>query len=339
LDVTKPMSDLDIDALIAPLAGDTPCGANLEYEPAFEAMQQACLVKPETQYGSVITPAQPPDWPTAREHALNLATRTRDLRVAVCLVRAGARLEGFERMAQGLRLLSGLVETQWAGVHPQLDHTDNDDPTARLSALAPLIHGEGLADLRAAGLTSARGAVTVRDIELAFGRADPLPGEPLPTAAGVLPAIVAAQAQSPGLAAAMTGALEAVRALGRTLDARLGAGSAPDFAPLLKLLSSVADAGREAQGEAGPAGGEAGGPAVAAATPRVSGAIESREDAIRALQRVSEWIERNEPSNPAPLLIQRAERLMRKTNFLDIIRDLLPEGLPPLEKLAGPGRE
>jgi type VI secretion system protein ImpA len=328
------MPALDIDALLAPLAGDAPCGANLEYEPEFDAMQQACLVKPETQYGSVITPAQPPDWPTAREHALALATRTRDLRVAVCLVRAGARLDGFESMVQGLRLLGGLVETQWDGVHPQLDATDNNDPTERLSALSPLTHLDGLADLRAAGLTSARGAVTVRDIELAFGRADPLPGESVPTVAGVLPAIAAAQAQSPGLAAAMTDALDAAQAMGRFLDARLGAGSAPDFAPLLKLLTVVAQAGREAQGEVGGAASEVGASVVAST--RTPGAIGSREDAITALERVCEWIERNEPSNPAPLLIRRAQRLMSK-NFIDIIRDLMPEGLDSVEKLAGPG--
>ena len=64
------------------------------------------------------------------------------------------------------------------------------------------------------------------------------------------------------------------------------------------------------------------------------GAITSREDAIRALDRVCEWIERNEPSNPAPLLIRRAQRLMTK-NFIEIIRDLAPEGVNQIEKLAG----
>ena len=43
----------------------------------------------------------------------------------------------------------------------------------------------------------------------------------------------------------------------------------------------------------------------------------------------------NEPTNPAPLLIQRAQRLMKK-NFMEIIRDLLPDGLGQIEKLAGP---
>jgi len=109
---------------------------------------------------------------------------------------------------------------------------------------------------------------------------------------------------------------------------------------LAKLLEFVAQAGRRAQGEA-PTASAAGGGAPAGSGTTVSrpaGAIQSREDAIRTLQRVSEWIERNEPSNPAPLLIQRAQRLMKK-NFLEIIRDLVPEGLGQIEKLAGPGRE
>ena len=55
---------------------------------------------------------------------------------------------------------------------------------------------------------------------------------------------------------------------------------------------------------------------------------------MRALQRVCDWIERHEPSNPAPLLIRRAQRLMSKS-FLEIMRDLNPEGVHEIEKLAG----
>ena len=103
---------------------------------------------------------------------------------------------------------------------------------------------------------------------------------------------------------------------------------------LKKLLQRVADAARKA------AGGQvlADAPTAAAGTPgaRAPGVINSREDASRALERVCEWIERNEPSNPAPLLIRRAQRLMSKS-FIDIIRDLAPDGLREVEKLAGTG--
>ncbi len=335
------MPDLDIDSLTAPLASDGPCGANLEYDPAFDAMEKASLPRPETQYGDKITPAQPPDWPAVRQHALALAARTRDLRVAVQLVRSGARVEGFESAARGLQLVCGLLQSHWAHVHPTLDASDHNDPTARVSALVPLAHAEGLADLRAAGLTPVRGSVTVRDIELAFGRAEALPGESVPTESGITPAVAAAMAQRPQLAAAMTHAVEAAQASARLLDDKLGAGVGPDLSPLIKLLQAVALAAQAAQGHAlatSGATGNATGNAPSAA-PKPAGAIDSREDAIRTLQRVSEWIERNEPSNPAPLLIQRAQRLMKKTNFLDIIKDLMPDGLGQIEKLAGPGRE
>jgi type VI secretion system protein ImpA len=332
------MPDLDIESLLAPLAGDSTCGANLEYDPAFQALEEAAAGKPERQYDKVY-PAEPPDWPAVRELALALATRTRDLRIAVWLVRSAARVEAFGGVVQGLQLLLGLIDRHWDQVHPALDTNDNNDPTARLNALAPLTHDAGLADLRVTGLSSVRGSITVRDLELAFGNAEPRPGESIPTKEGAAPAVAAAQAQVPGLAEAMASGSELVQQISKALDARLGEANSPDLSPLSKLLECVAAAGRSALGQlpagqsapAAPGGGDA-------AAVRPAGAIQSREDAIRMLQRVSEWIERNEPSNPAPLLIQRAQRLMKK-NFMEIIRDLVPEGLGQIEKLAGPGRE
>ena len=55
---------------------------------------------------------------------------------------------------------------------------------------------------------------------------------------------------------------------------------------------------------------------------------------VRMLDLVCGYLERHEPSNPAPLFIRRAQRLMTK-NFVDIVRDLLPDSLSNLEKLAG----
>ena len=300
------MPALDLESLLAPLPGDAPCGANLEYDPAFQALEEAAAGKPERQYDKVY-PAEPPDWTTVRELALGLAARTRDLRVAVWLTRSGARVEGFSAALEGLQLLHGLVERHWAQVHPLLDANDANDPTARLNALAPLTHDAGLGDLRAAGLTPVRGSITVRDLELAFGNVEARSGEPVPTREGATPAVAAAQALH-----------------------------SPDLAPLRKLLDCVANAGRAAQDGAEPGAIEH--VAAAAGTAKPSGAIQSREDAIRTLQRVCDWIERNEPSHPAPLLIQRAQRLMKK-NFIEIIRDLVPDGLGQIEKLAGPARE
>jgi type VI secretion system protein ImpA len=326
------MADTQLESLLAPISADAPCGPDLEYDPAFQALLDAGAGKPERQYGDKVYAAEPPDWPAVHEQAAQLAARTRDLRVAVWLARSGARVRGLAGAVDGLQLVQGLVERHWEHLHPPLDASDNNDPTARVMALTALADpATGLGDLRAASLSGKRGALTVRDIELALGAADPLPGESVPTEQGVLEGVAASLADAVELGPAMQAGYVAAQALAASLERHLEASQAPDLAPLKKVLQRVADAGRKAVGEGG-----VGEDAASGATPaaRVSGAISSRDDANRALERVCEWIERNEPSNPAPLLIRRAQRLMSKT-FIDIIRDLAPDGLKEVEKLAG----
>jgi type VI secretion system protein ImpA len=331
------MPEVDLESLLNPLADDAPCGADLEYDAAFLALQEAGAGKPEQQYGETIIPAEEPDWPTVHAQALQLASRTRDLRVAVWLARSGARLGGLPSAVSGLKLVHGLLARHWEHVHPQLDASDGNDPTARVNALLPLLHPmAGLADLRAASLTGKRGALTVRDIELALGPAEALPGEAVPTEDGVLQGVTAAIAQQADLAAHMQAAHEAVQGIATVLETHLEATQTPEFAPLRKLMQRVADAAMRVSG--GPATQAPEGAVASAGTsPAAShpvGAIASREDAMRALDRVCEWLERNEPSNPAPLLIRRSQRLMTKS-FIDIIRDLVPDGVSQVEKLAG----
>ncbi|HEX6708653.1 MAG TPA: type VI secretion system protein TssA [Albitalea sp.] len=326
------MPEVELEALLSPLAGDAPCGADLEYDPAFLGLQEAGAGKPEQQYGDTVIPPQEPDWPLVHEKALQLAQRTRDLRVAVWLARSGARLSGLAGAVQGLQLARGLIERHWDHVHPQLDAADHNDPTARVSALTPLVHvGAGLADLRAASLNGKRGGLTVRDIELALGHVDPVAGESVPSEDGVVQGVSAAIAESPQLAAHMSAGLDAVQGLSKVLEQKLEASQTPDFTPLKKVLQRVAEAAARATGKPVESNGAVADVPKAAAL----GAISSREDVIRTLDRVCEWIERNEPTNPAPLLIRRSQRLMTK-NFIDIIRDLVPDGISQIEKLAGP---
>jgi type VI secretion system protein ImpA len=330
------MTDLELEPLLSPLAADAPCGADLEYDPVFLALQEAAARKPEQQYGDTVIPAQEPDWAVVKDQALQLSARTRDLRLAVWLVRSGARVTGLSGAVRGLQLVQALLERHWDHLHPQLDATDNNDPTARINALLPLLHpGAGLADLRAASLTGRRGALTVRDIELAIGHADAMAGEVVPTEEGVRSAVAAAIAESAELAALMQAGLAAVNGVADCLDKRLASSQGLDFAPLRKLLQCVADAGQRAAGAGTAASQAIDGTASAAAAGAIAvGAIATRDDVIRALENACEWIERNEPSNPAPLLIRRSQRLMSK-NFIDIVRDLIPDGLAQVEKLAG----
>jgi type VI secretion system protein ImpA len=66
----------------------------------------------------------------------------------------------------------------------------------------------------------------------------------------------------------------------------------------------------------------------------VGGTVNSRADVSRAIDQLCDWLERTEPSHPAPLLLRRAQRLLNK-NFLEIIRDIAPDGTDQVVRLAG----
>ena len=70
----------------------------------------------------------------------------------------------------------------------------------------------------------------------------------------------------------------------------------------------------------------------------VPGQIGSREDVVRAIDRICDYYSRYEPSSPVPLLLQRARRLATG-NFVDIVRDLAPGALAEIEKVCGLGEK
>lgn len=333
------MVHIDVEALLAPVTESSPCGDDLEYDAAFQALEEAARGKPEQQYGDTLIPAQEPDWRAMQSQALALAERTRDLRVAVMLLRGATRVDGVAGFVPAVQLLHGLLERHWGGVYPLLDAADNDDPTMRLNALAPLADVAGvLADLRAATIGPPRNGLTARSIELALGKSEARPGETTMNEASAVQALADAEAGSPGLMAGFGEAHEAVTGIQAILDARAGAANGPDLRPLRVLTQGLAQAAAAARGgsldDVPGAASTPAGTATAMTVHSAPGTIASRDDAIKALDRVCEWLERSEPSNPAPLLIRRAQRLMSKS-FIDIIRDLAPDGLKEVERIAG----
>lgn len=324
---------LDLDTLASALSEASPCGDDLVYDPQFIELEQAAQGKPETQFG----PGEPPDWLRVEELAQALAGRTRDIRLAILLARAGARRRGLAAYADGIALLHALLERHWDRVHPQLDETDNNDPTMRLFALAPLAAGSaGLGDLRAAAIAPVRGSLTVRELELGLGLAEPLPDEAVPTEEGVLAALQQLMAAHAEVGPAIERLDTALQGTLAVIDERAPGATGPDLQPLQTLVSAMARAARRVAGSAAAAAGDEGAADAPAAAVHGSavGALRTRADAMQALERVAEWIERNEPSHPAPLLIRRAQRLMAM-NFIEIMRELAPDGLGQVGTIAG----
>jgi type VI secretion system protein ImpA len=135
------MSVIDIDQLVQELSADEACGPDLEYDPEMMELNQEAAGKPEVQYGDTVTPAVPPEWKVVKKLSLSLFKRTRDLRVAIPLLRSLMALHGMEGAADGLQLIRRLLEERWDFVHPQLDPDDDMDPTMRVNALSALADG------------------------------------------------------------------------------------------------------------------------------------------------------------------------------------------------------
>ncbi|WP_312204717.1 type VI secretion system protein TssA, partial [Mixta calida] len=85
---------MNIDALLAPISSEQPCGENLEYDADYMAMMQACEGKPEQQFGDTIIPAEPADWNKVEKLATGLLNRTKDLRVMLALTHAWTQMKG-----------------------------------------------------------------------------------------------------------------------------------------------------------------------------------------------------------------------------------------------------
>ena len=86
----------------------------------------------------------------------------------------------------------------------------------------------------------------------------------------------------------------------------------------------------EVAGEEGAAA--AGAPGAAAVS--IPGAINSRQDVMKALDRICEFYAKTEPSSPVPLLLKRAQR-MAGMSFLEIINDLTPDSISQVNLVAG----
>ena len=80
--------------------------------------------------------------------------------------------------------------------------------------------------------------------------------------------------------------------------------------------------------------GEASGSSAAPGRSRLSGGVHSREDALRAIDMVCEYLESAEPTNPAQLLLRRARRMINR-NFLQLMKELAPDALSEVARVMG----
>lgn len=333
---------MNIDEFLAPVSAEQPCGENLEYDADFQAMEQAMQGKAEQQFGDTIIPAEPADWTTVEKLAAGLLSRTKDLRVMLALTQAWTKRRGLSGYADGLLLVQQALSLYWQPIYPLLEEYGETDPFYRINALA------GLSDKSA--LTSAlRNAVLLRSNgdELLLRDAQALLDGSKTECAdypGGRSRLIdeLARGGQPGIDAilAIHQRLQTIREL---LSDCLGESSVPEMEQLQKTVGIVAGACQITDISSFHASREESAVSEHQAISDVpppsavdwrSAQISSRAEAQQMLEKVKQYFAQHEPSHPAPLMIERVQRLI-ELDFMDIIRDLAPDGVHQLENIFG----
>jgi type VI secretion system protein ImpA len=216
----------------------------------------------------------------------------------------------------------------------------------RLNALAPLTDETmGLRDLYEAQVGIARGVgpIRVRDIAIAHNTLTAVGGEAGYSMAQVQGGLEAIQSERPDAIQAALGVPALVEQLKKLISERTGRADAFDLDPLRAIARVLQKACASASGspadaaaaqDSGDAADTQASGAAAARPAAARGEIQSRQDAVQMLDRVIRYLEQAEPGNPAPLLIERAKKLIG-VSFLEIMANLAPNAMDTIETVTG----
>ena len=116
---------LDLEALLAPIAGNNPAGESVRYAGVYDAIQEARRADDDLNKGEWQTEAKVADWRAVINLATEaLGTKCKDLQIGAWLVEALSKRHGFAGLTEGLNLLRELQEQFWDGLYPQIEDGD-----------------------------------------------------------------------------------------------------------------------------------------------------------------------------------------------------------------------
>ena len=293
---------LNLDKLLVPISMDRPCGEDLAFSPEIDAINRARQADdPSIEQGAWVTTLKEADWKFVSKRCIELLeTRSKHLQLAVWLAEASAKTAGLRGLAGSLRLVAGLCERYWDGVHPLPDEDGHERRIGNLAwvaaRIAPLARDIPVADgvtILAWETARARGPEALAELEAARARAVPAARQALLRDAEDC---IAALAELEGV-----------------IDSRLGA-DGPSFGAARAALRDLADMVAPPATAAAPLQVQpsAQGSAVAM-TPGLSmrvldGPLQSREQALAQLRGVAEFFRRTEPHSPVAYLADKAAR-------------------------------
>jgi type VI secretion system protein ImpA len=226
--------DSSIEKLIAPIAAEDPCGADLEDTQLLASFDAYRL------FGQMSPLPAETNWREIRDKALEALEQSKDLRLLAHFGAAQLRIGGLTGFAEVLT-----VAGRWFAEYPQaLFPRVDEDAILRKNALNAFADGMAILDaLRRQPIVSnpQLGAFSLRHFDIAAGRFPATAADGTPPSQAQLSGVMAAATaeQLDPLEASLGVALDALQQIDESMRAANGYEAAPDFGPLLDLLKPM----------------------------------------------------------------------------------------------------
>jgi type VI secretion system protein ImpA len=310
--------DKQLEQLLQPISGPDGCGEDLSFSIEFDRIQEARREDdPTVDYGEWQTTLKQADWHVVVENCTQLlATRAKDIRVAAWLAEGLVKTRGLQGLADGLDLMTGLLERFGADIHPASEGGDQEQRIGSINWY--LTRMSGL--LRQIALTRTEDShFSLNDYESARLFQTQLQKNSELNADGRITLERIAQAaaktdknlyrqwlEDSERCRAAQGRLEAVLAEAFGDDAPSGAPLSQALDSVHQQLTAIAREFGIVQSEAPTPQAEAGHSASATPAQWQAGVIGSREQALDALREVAVFFRRTEPHSPVAYLAEKA---------------------------------
>ena len=323
----------DIAKYLKPIDGENPVGEDLYINGEIYKLEQLAKGREETQFAE----AEPPNWKEVVKLAGKLLEKGKDLWAVLYLAIGIIENDTEKGMYISLKLVEGMLVEFWDNIYPQIEEEDEEPYRMRLSPL------ETFFSIRNIPCLTVKNFPLTENLKNGFKLSDYIESEKNKDKSKIKQIVTTVNNENNECLEEKINYLNECREVIECINSFIldKAGDKDNivaFDHILELIDKAATVlqnGIVSDVEEEIERPDENIPYTGVETRTVTtGGISRREDIPAMLDKISSWIEMNEPANPASLFIQRAKSVFNKS-FIEIIDDIAAGGREQVNTIFG----